>query len=321
MPEKAPFVPRVLKTRKTKLGITIVDIPFDVVPWYDYEGVCQGMDGPAIRMEVHRDWTVTRGKAVYPNYNEHIHVAQEPLEYFPEIPLRLAWDVPGCPACCLAQINPWNQVQIFPPICAAAAESVSVYDFGERVAFHLLDRYAAPYGMTLAQLSDQLIHVGDPAGKIRPPRNRLKNSETRAAFDVLRAGSRQYLGDDPDGNEQFLEKPGWGWVIQPGAGDHVTRQGAVNALLTQLVSGGQPALIIDPNAGEIRRGLNGGYHFEDYGDGTFSREPVKNQAAHILNCVEYLATRLNARPIPPDRPTDEDNERPAFVSRAASGRY
>lgn len=306
---------RVVPKRRTRLGFAITTIHWKSVPGYQIEMISHGMDANSKRVELEIDWSVTRGRPVYPEFSRDMHVASEPLPYYPELPLILCWDMPGTPACAVTQLNPFGQWQIFPSLQANAKESVGVYEFGQRVADHLLEKYAAPNEITVEELS--LVHIGDPAGNYKPPRTGMRRSETRAAFEVLRAGSRLYVGEQ-DGVERYEERAGWGWVVVAGAVDLTTRLEAVKTRLKALVGSGLPAMIVDPRAEPIIQALNGGYHYKENSDGSYGREPDKNHSSHIVNSLEYGATRLHSRPVPRRRVEDEDGEQaPRHISMAA----
>jgi hypothetical protein len=268
-------------------------------------------------MELEIDWTASKGRRVYGEAGRERHVALEPIPFDPDRPLRLAWDIPGTPACAIAQINAYKQVCLFPTISMPESYEEGVWEFGQMVADHLLQEYASPYGMALEDLL--LVHIGDPAGKYRPVRSAARRQETRAAWDVLRVGSRMYMGEDEYGNPIYEERPGWGWHFVAGAVDHTTRQEAVRARLRGSVGAGLPALIIDPRAHVLINGFMGGYHYKEYEDGTYGREPEKNFYSHTLNAVEYLMTQLQAQPIR-HRSDDDETEPEPYVSRA-SGRH
>jgi hypothetical protein len=96
---------------------------------------------------------------------------------------------------------------------------------------------------------------------------------------------------------------------------------AVRARLTTLVGEGLPALIVDPRAEFVIRAFLGAYCYEQYSDGTFSRDPCKQgtqgHASHTMDALAYVATRLFSRP--PARDDDEDAplRRPAVSSQAS----
>ncbi len=308
--------PRTLPKRRTKSGWAITSVHWSVVPGYDRVAAGRGMSEAEQRMEFEIDWTATRGKRVYPEASREVHVAKEPIPFDQTLPMHCGFDVPGTPAFVPAQVNAYGQLCLWPSLSPPEEESIGVWEFGDRVANHLLREYAAPIGMGLDDL--KLVMIGDPAGRNPVSRTGAKRQETRAAFDILNRGSKMYLGEDDRGETIYEERPGWGWRLIPGAMDNTTRQDAVRARLTKLLPGGLPALIIDPRADVIISGFMGAYRYKEYEDGSFSREPLKDYWSHTMNCVEYLCTRLFASPRQ-KRDVDEDEPaRPPVVSQASN---
>lgn len=310
---------RIAPKRHTRTGWAITKVHWSVVPNYDIASARRKLTTEADRqMELEIDWTASRGKRVYPEFNRQIHVAREKLEWIPELPLRTGWDLPGCPAFIPTQVNHHGQWCLYPPITQPESVSISVYDFGMKVAAHLQETYATPLGMSLDEI--EMVHVGDPAGNYRPANSGVKRQETRAAFEVLLHGSRIYLGDDEFGDPVYEEKPGLGWRVVSGAIDHTRRQEAVRSRLTTLLAGGLPAMVICPHAEEVINAFAGGYCYPEYEDGTFGREPLKNQVAHLANAIEYLATRLFVAPTRPHEEEEEEMTMQGF-SGASSGSH
>jgi hypothetical protein len=204
-----------------------------------------------------------------------------------------------------------------PPVTVSERDKIGIYEFGEMVADHLLREYAAPWGLDLDDLP--MVQVGDPAGQYRPARTGARRQEVHAAWEVLRVGSKLYLGQDDRGNEVFEERPGWGWSFIKGDIDHTKRQNAIRSRLTTLLPGGLPALVIDPRNTEAISGMAHGYHYPEHEDGTLDREPAKNQVSHLINAYEYCATRLFARPVARRQESDYEGRR-AYAS-AASGSH
>jgi hypothetical protein len=85
-----------------------------------------------------------------------------------------------------------------------------------------------------------------------------------------------------------------------------------------VLAGGIPALIVnmEPMGRTIIEGFRGGYHFKQRDEGRYELDPEKNWYSHTMNCVEYLATRLDAQP--PARGDDGDNGREPWRSIASS---
>lgn len=304
-----------IELRHTKDDWYIVGVGWQLVPGYRYDEACRGMGKQEIAAELDRNWSVTRGRTVYPEWSRELHVARERIEFDARQTWYLGWDLPGCPACIISQLNEYGQWLLAPPVLQPESESIGIYEFVERVAERLQRAYALPAGMDLEEL--KIVHVGDPAGNFPVARTGRKRQEVRSAFDVLRRGSRLYMGEDEDGQEIYEERPGWGWHVISGELTNLKRQEAMRARLTTTLAGGLSALVVCPSALQLIDAFSNYVHKKVEGmENTYSREPLKNWASHALNAAEYLCTRLHARP--PRKEPDDDDERPSsFVSGAA----
>jgi hypothetical protein len=307
-----------LPLRHTRDGWYILGVPWEVVPGFDFEAACIGMGQAEIEMELKRNWSVTRGKPVYPEFSVDKHVARQSLVFDPSRPLHCGYDWLGTPAFVPTQLNAFGQWLIFPSLSPPESESIGIYEFAEQVANHLLRRYAAPHGLSLDDL--ELVHVGDPSGRNPPARTAGTRQETASAFEILKRGSKMYLGEDDRGEPVFEEKPGWGWRVIPGAMRISDRIEAVRARLTTTLKGGLSALVVDPAAQVVKDGLQGGYHYKRYSDDTYSRDPEKTHESHTCDALAYIATRLFARN-PRAEEDEDDPKRPPVISQAANRSY
>jgi hypothetical protein len=312
---------RKLPLRYTRDEWYILSVPWESVPNYDFAAACKGMDDSAIQREILRNWSVTPGKAVYPQYSERLHLAEGPLPYDPSRPLHIGWDWAwtGCPACVVTQLNHYGQWLVLSEIAPNEAEATEPYSFAERVASHLLRVYANPNDMDLDDL--EMVHIGDPAGVNPPVRAREgRKQEVHSCFEILKKGSKLYLGNDDHGNPAYEEKPGWGWNVIKGKGGKTDRIQAVTARLTTTLPGGHTAFLVDPRCEAVRNALGGGYAYKQFSDGTYGHDPEKNLASHIADALAYVATRLDARPA--RKWEQDDDEVPAGgLGSMASGNW
>jgi hypothetical protein len=127
-----------------------------------------------------------------------------------------------------------------------------------------------------------------------------------SCFQILNRGLTLHLGEDEDGRDAGERLPGWGWIVQPGEVSHMKRQEAVRGRLKTLLGSGVPALIVDPREEFLQSAFMGGYHRKSFSDGTFDRNPAKNEFSHLVNGLEYLCSRLFSRPGRPEEEFDED---------------
>ena len=247
----------------------------------------------AIQQEIYINWSATRGKRVYPEYGP-IHLAKDPLRYDPTQTLYCGWDFGahfgGTPAWVPTQLNSFGQWLIFPPIAPVEEYSIGTYEFGQQVADHLQREYAQPFGKKWRDL--KILHFGDPNGAQRPPRTGDKPREMVSHFQLLDKGTKVMLGFDDYGGEISQRLPGFGFKIQPGPVNVADRVGAVRARLKLILSGGLPALVVDPRATVIKDGFAGGYHHERLADGNYSDKPEKNWYSHAFDALAYIAACL-----------------------------
>ncbi len=308
---------RLLRLRKTIDDWFVLTVPWKVVPGYDYQAACKGMGENEIAMELDINWSVSKGKAVYPEFDVEAHVALSPLVYDPALPLHIGFDWLGTPACVISQLNIYGQWLIFPSLSPPESESIGIYEFAERVAEHLQRHYGNPHDLQLSEM--EMVFIGDPAGNNPPTKTGATKQETASAFEILFRGSRMYLGEDDRGEPVYEERPGWGWRVISGELRIAKRIEAVRARLTTTLKRGLSATVIDPRAEVVKGGFNGGYSYKKYPDDTFAREPTKDHYSHTMDCIAYIASRLFARPANAE---DEEEEMvPQGFTGAASGAH
>lgn len=309
---------RKVELRKTKDDWYVIGVDWRVVPGYDYQAACRGMGKQEIEAELNRNWQASKSKLIYPEWSRDLHIAREKIEPNPNAPFYLGWDLPGCPACVITQLNEYGQWLLLGAVTQPESESIGVYEFAERVAERLQRNYALPAGLDLDRL--KLVHIGDPAGNSPIARTGRKRQEVRSAFDVLRRGSKLYMGEDEDGHEVYEERPGWGWNVIAGDLTNTKRQEAMRARLTTSFAGGLSALVVCPGnhavidafPNYVKKKIEG--RENDYSD-----NPLKNQASHLINACEYCCTRLSARP--PREARDPDEEQRSTFTSGASPRW
>lgn len=288
------------------------------VPDYDDAFFRRSMTDNDYRREVGLDWHATSGKRVYPEFGRELHVAKEPLEFDPDLPLHCGWDMPGTPAFAVTQVNAWGQWCLLSSLSPKEGISIGVYDFAQMAADHLYTKYAQPYGLELEEL--QLVHVGDPAGWRPMPRAGESPQEARSCFEIVKRGVKVYLGKDEDGEAVYEERPGWGWDVIPGAVGITDRLEAVRARLRRLTADGLPALIVNPEPdGKIFiEAFLGGYAYKARADGRYEHDPEKNFYSHSMDAASYVCTRLDA--LPPRKDDDWTPKREPWRSQASRNR-
>jgi hypothetical protein len=282
-----------VEVRTTPDGYWVAKIHYSCVPDYDFDSACIGMSEDQIERELEINWSVSAGLAVYPQFKWDTHVAAGDLQYWPDLPLHLGLDAPGTPALAITQLNPWGQWQIFPSLHPADDQFRSFYEFGEWMAEHLEREYCTPYGKPLKDL--KMVIIGDPAGQAVPPRSDSNRQDMRSCWEILRSGVRLFVGEDENGRAMYQDRPGWNWNVIPGQVSARKRVESVRARLMARVGDDLPALIVDPSEDYVIRAFQGLYSFDRRPDGSFSSDPCKDHASHIMDAVAYCASRLQSR--------------------------
>jgi hypothetical protein len=201
------------------------------------------------------------GKPVYKaSFDEHRHVAKEPLKPIKGLPLMLGFDFGLTPCCVVGQVTPRGQMIIL--------NEYYSFDTGiERFVRDILKpnllMFIQQYNLTLNFETD-IFGAGDPAGVIRA------QSDERTCFDVLYAA---------------------GFNVKPAKTNALAaRIGAVEDLLSRNVDT-LPGMVISPNCKKLIKGLLGGYCFkriETSGE-KYSEIPNKNDFSHGQDALQYLA--------------------------------
>jgi hypothetical protein len=314
---------RILPLRKTADDWYVLEIDYHQVPGYSLKAATRGLTEDVIQAEFLRNWHAVTGARVFRTYRTEIHRSIEPLEFDPTKPLVVGWDFAwggqSVPAIVPSQINMMGQWQIFPSLAPQVGSSIGAYEFCEQVADYLYREFALPYDLELKDL--KMVHIGDPAGRNRIPRPGEKKNEAASWYDIMNRGLEVTLGVDDFGDPVIQKKPGWGWKCIPGAVNLTARLEAVKSRLSLILPGGWPGLVVDVRAIDIHTGFLGGYHFEEHGDGQFSREPKKDRMSDVFDALCYSATKLFAQPkIEAIEEEDEDTVRHTPYRSHASGR-
>lgn len=316
-----------LSLRKLPNGWSALIIRGEHVPGWVAEEVGKGLSEHAFRREVLGDWHASVGKVVFPNFSD-FHIADAPLPFDPDLQLVCGWDFPAPTGGLLAfvptQLSEYGQWLIYPPVVQKKDESIGVYEFAERVAEYLLNRFALPYNRTIDQL--HLVHWGDPVGAAPPPNPSSSTPavEASSSYDIVRKGLKIVVGVDAHNRPIYEHRKGWGWSIKPGAVSSTDRLESMRARLTMLLPGGKPAMLVDPDAKELLDGFRGSYHYKERQDGTYDSKPHKNEASDPMDAACYVASRLFAARKPEQRDEGtrwmQDLVRQTRHSRPAPGR-
>ena len=198
-----------------------------------------------------------KGKPVYPEWNEKVHLSKEPLKPIPGRPIILAFDFGLTPACVAGQLDSKGRCIILKEWCG--------YDMGIRQFYSEVvrpDIFNEWKGFRFEA-------VGDPAGVTKA------QTDERSCMEELAS---------------------LGMACEPAlTNDFLPRRDAVAYFMTRL-SGGVAGFIIDPSCQLIRKGFNGGYRYDRLQvSGSAARykdRPVKDKFSHPQDALQYLCMYL-----------------------------
>lgn len=204
------------------------------------------------------------GKPVYNEWNEKIHLAEKPLLIVPGVPITIGLDFGLTPAGIIGQLVPGGQANILREF---VSEGMGIRQFYTDIL--------RP-GLMSEFSGHRFEFVGDPAGV-----NRSQN-DAKSCF------------------EELLDL---GVIAEPAHSNAFhARKGAVSYFLTTM-AGGKPALQLDPSCKTLRKGFNGGYHYERVmvGGSTsrYKDTPAKDKYSHPHDALQYLCMKLrgDANPV------------------------
>lgn len=200
--------------------------------------------------------TTADGKPVFPEWNDRVHVAPEPLKPIRGLPIVLGWDFGLTPSCIIGQMTPNGRLHILDEL---VAEDMGIRQFAADVVRPLL---------TTKYNGFARFSAGDPAGQIRA------QTDERTCLQEL---SELGIPTDPAATN-----------------DWIPRRESVAYFLTRMIDGG-PGILLDPGCSTLRKGFNGRYRYERLktsGSARFRDRPVKDQFSHPHDALQYLCMRV-----------------------------
>lgn len=229
-----------------------------------YHNLAKGKPDQWIKQFIEGEWGYTlNGKPVVPTFTPAIHIAKEPLEPNPHLPLVVGFD-PGLGGSALI----FGQMDLNGRLIVL--DELVQQDYG---AERLCSDRLKPLLKSRFQGFEVIISP-DPAANFRA------QSNERTVVDTLKEAK----------NRAF-----WAVKFPPGSEANNTlslRLTAVESFTTRLTVGG-PALIIDPRCKNLIRALNGGWRYV-VTKGRRSPEPEKNQYSHPGDAFGYLCRYFHA---------------------------
>lgn len=221
-----------------------------------YAGQMAGQPEWYIRRMVRNEFGFSRdGKPVYDDFADATHVAPEPLDPVPGLPVAIGMDFGLTPAAILGQQMPSGQWRILDELISPRA---GVKQFAGPLLSLLAARYPGAEPVIWA----------DPAGNTAS-----QNDDTESAISTLRAATGLTVRPAPGNNSLSL------------------RLDAVAGPLRRMIDG-QPGFLLSPACKVLRKGFNSGYAFKRVaiGGGTnrYGDKPDKNEFSHPHDALQYL---------------------------------
>lgn len=200
--------------------------------------------------------TTSDGKPVFPEWNDRVHVAAEPLKPTRGLPIVLGWDFGLTPSCIIGQMMPNGRLHILEEL---VAEDMGIRQFASDVVRPVLTTKYNGF----ARFSE-----GDPAGQIR-----AQTDERTCLQELAELG----IPTDPAPTN-----------------DWIPRRESVAYFLTRMIDGG-PGFLLDPSCTTLRKGMNGRYRYERLktsGSARYRDRPIKDQFSHPHDALQYLCMRV-----------------------------
>lgn len=195
---------------------------------------------------------VSDNKAVYPEYNDDLHLCD--LDPVPMRTIERSWDWGLTPCCILSQMLPDGRWLIFDEIIATGMGA-------DRFSDQVLEHCARAFRRGSPTYDD----IGDPAGDARV------QTDERTCFDVLHAKGINIYGGEQ--NPQM-------------------RQEAVRRALRTLGDYGKPRLALHRRCTQSRKAFLGAYYYRKlHGSADrYTTDPEKNHPfSDLMDCVQYRA--------------------------------
>ncbi len=198
--------------------------------------------------------SIQLGDPVTPEYRESLHLSRQPVPVA-DGTLYLGWDAWHHPAVCVASMSSLGQLRIH------LARRLDNSDVGA-VAQEIVSPWLASHGLT----DRPLVHTGDPTAEGGDQSDRSQSAVQR----ILRilGGQWRHVGNQPE-----------------------QRQSAIKAWLRRMLSTGEPAMLLGPEAWELHKALSGGWHLAP--SGAVVKGGPEGQYSHVGGASAYLCLALS----------------------------
>ncbi len=200
------------------------------------------------------------GDPVYEDYNDNFHCAANDLEPVDGVPIKIYADAETHPAVLLMQTMANGQRRVL--------SEIHIRGGAKQLAEAIREEMARNGWLGKFRL------VG---GTVDPSAARMDAKDSDQE-DWLMTLSRA------------LDLPRQARLTKAPTNDPMKRIDAVNDLLTTLIDGGQPSLLISPRCKILRKGFNSSYCYKKRANGQAEDKPTKaHPVSDIHDAMQYLA--------------------------------
>lgn len=297
MPGSVPAkVLRGVQKWTTAAGIRVIRLHYSSRPERDPEtergrawmaaatkGLVGGISNPIWRKEQEIDFSIREGLPIYAGFKDDRHVSPAPIVPVRGIPILRGWDFGGTPACAITQLTRKPRWNILPSLFVPNDQFMGIIRFARQVIEYCNVHYAG----------FQFLEFADPAGQARA------QTDERTCFDILKGNP----GVKPE------HGGGFGLNVHPGEVTWQKRFDMMQQVLSRQEDDGIPFLQVDPRERFIIDGFNGGYQRRKIAStNLFADDPEKNEYSHIMNALEYIASKVFAFTVTTTKPKTLDHE-------------
>lgn len=228
-----------------------------------YQNLARGKDAMYLRIYIHGQYGfLLTGKPVWETFNDAIHVSPNILEPIPGYDLVLGFDFALQPSVSIGQVVNFGQLRIIDEL---VSDGMGLKQFCLNMLLPLLRTKYFGY---------KVVGFGDPSGTSRAP------TDESTCFEVLHSDEIGLTNIEPAPTNAL-----------------VPRISSVEHYLNTMFKG-EPGFILSPNCKNLRKALNGAYHYskepKSNGDG-YRAVPTKNFASHISDSLQMLCLYLAER--------------------------
>lgn len=247
------------------------------------KGLVGGVTNPIWRKEQEIDFSIREGLPIYKGFKDDRHVSKAPILPVKGIPILRGWDFGGTPACAITQLTGLPRWNILPSLFVPNDQFMGIIRFA-RVVLEYCNVHYPEY---------EFLEIADPSGTAR------KDTDERTCYDILRGN--KHIKPEHGG--------GFGLNVQPGEVAWQKRFERMEQVIGRNEDDGIAFLQVDPRERFIIDAFNGGYQRRKIATtNLFADDPEKNEYSHVMNGLEYIASRVFTFTVSSTKPKQPEPE-------------